>query len=150
MDDTKSATPACFDVRASDSSSSTRAVFAAKHCQGGGVTWAGILGVLTKRRGTSRPIEEPTPGWTGDVRILSWDGGAARIGIDDEADAARFCTDSPKLLASMRRDVERLNADRAELERAIGEAHLLALECLPEGMSPEEILRGLTPPPSPP
>ena len=41
----------------------------------------------------------------------------------------------------MQRDVKRLNADRAELERAMGDADPLALECLRPGTSLERLLR---------
>jgi len=141
--------PSCFDVVAKDNSAATRTVFAAKRCQGGGVTWAGILGILTDRRGESKPAEAPTPGWTGDVRILSWDGRPTRIAIDDEGDAARFCADSERLVSDIRADIKRLNADPAELERAMGAADPLALECLPDGTSLETLLKGMTPPPPP-
>ena len=119
----------CFTVASEDNSPSTRALFDAKHCQGGGVTWAAILDVLLRRRGPSQPVEEATPGWTGDVRILTWNGGHTRIAIDDEGDAALFCADSQRLVDEIQNDVKRLNAHPPELERAMTEADPMALEC---------------------
>lgn len=119
----------CFSVVAEDDSPSTRALFEKKQCQGGGVTWAAILHVLLRRRGPSQAVEEATPGWTGDVRMLSWSGGPTRVAMDDEGDAVLFCTDSQRLLDEIRNDVKRLNARRLELERAMGEADPTALEC---------------------
>ncbi|MBN9159959.1 MAG: hypothetical protein J0I07_03260 [Myxococcales bacterium] len=141
----------CFSVVAKDNSPSTRAVFEAKHCQGGGVTWAGILRVLVHRRGTSKAVEAETPGWTGDVRTLSWEGGSTRVAIDDEADAALFCADSQRLVDEIRSDVKRLNARAGELERAMGEANPFELECLPDDASLSALMNGLnpSPPPSP-
>jgi len=36
----------CFEVAARDNSAGTRAAFEARHCQGGGETWSGILEAL--------------------------------------------------------------------------------------------------------
>src|SRR3954463_14675969 len=69
----------CFSVTAEANSPSTRALFEAKHCQGGGVTWAALLNVLVRRRGATRAVEQPTPDWTGDVQVLSWKGSTARF-----------------------------------------------------------------------
>jgi hypothetical protein len=140
----------CFSVVAKDNSASTRAVFGAKHCQGGGVTWAGILGVLVRRRGTTKALETETPGWTGNVRTLSWDGGPSRVAVDDEADGALFCADSQRLVDEIQSDVKRLNAQGPELERAIGEANPLELECLPDDASIATLMKGLNPVPPPP
>jgi len=93
------------------------------------VTWAAILDVLARRKGSSTPVEEISPGWTGDVRTLAWEGGVTRIAIDDEGDAARFCADSQRLLDDIQREVKRLNADSGALERAMREADPEALEC---------------------
>ena len=119
----------CFNIVAQDNSPSTQALFDARHCQGGGVTWAAIVDVLLRRRGSSQPVEEVTPGWTGDVRVLSWKGGRTRVGIDEEGDAVQLCADSQRLLDEIQSDVKRLNALRPELERAMGEADPAALEC---------------------
>ncbi|HET7541104.1 MAG TPA: hypothetical protein VFK05_14600 [Polyangiaceae bacterium] len=142
-------TQSCFEIVSKDNSPSARAVFAAKRCQGGGVTWAGILRVLIDRRGTSKPVELATPGWTGDVRILSVAGRPTRVAIDDEADAALFCADSARLVNDIRGDIRRLNAEPTELERAMAAADPLALECFPSGTSVESLLKSLTPPPPP-
>ena len=118
---------ACFDATTRDTSAAARAVFAERHCQGGGVTWAGLINVLVQRRGSVAPVLEATPGWTGGVSTLN---GRARFSIDDEADSARFCTDDAELLADVRQDYERLEADQAFLRKAMSEAPPLALECL--------------------
>jgi hypothetical protein len=140
----------CFDVVAQESTASTRAVFEAKRCQGGGVTWAGILGVLIKRRGVSVPIEDVTAGWTGDVRTLRWAGGVTRVAIDEEGDAARFCADSQRLVEETRSDVKRLQGDGAELARVMAEADPLALECFPEGTTLDSLMKNMPRPPEPP
>lgn len=121
--------PHCFDVVAGDNSPSTRRVFRARQCQGGGVTWAAVMDVLLQKRGSGRRVEEPLPGWTGDVRALSWKGKTVRVAIDEEGDSARFCTDSNQLLADIRSDVARVNANPAELEHTMEEANPRALEC---------------------
>jgi hypothetical protein len=142
--------PRCFDVLARDNSPSTRKVFSAKRCQGGGVTWAAIMEALVRRRGPSKPVEAPTPGWTGDVRAVSWKGKNVRVAIDDEGDAARFCTDSDQVLADLRSDVARLNGNGAELETTMGEADPLALECCLDDAAVSTLMKGLVPPqPSP-
>jgi hypothetical protein len=128
--------PRCFDVVANGNSPSTRKVFSAKRCQGGGVTWAAIMEALLQKRGPSKPVEEEMPGWTGDVRVLSWKGKTVRVAIDDEGDSARFCTDSDQVLADVRSDVARLNANAADLERTMGEVNPLALECNLDEASP--------------
>jgi hypothetical protein len=124
----------CFDATPANTSASTKKVFAARHCQGGGVTWAGILEVLARRRGSVTAVETPTPGWTGAVYML----GATRFAIDEEGDAARFCSDEPALLVSMRTEHARMNADEAALTRALNEAPALQVECSePDGSPPK-------------
>lgn len=131
----RAAPVACFDVTAADNSPGTRQVFAARRCQGGRVTWAGILDVLAARQGHVEPVTAPTPGWTGAVYTL---GRRARFSIDDESGAARFCADDPELLAAVRREVARLNASPDALTRAMSEANALALECAQaDGAAPE-------------
>lgn len=117
----------CFDVTTSRNSPSTRSVFAARHCQGGGVTWAPILGALVKRRGAVVPAPTSSSGMTGDVAILD---GKIRFAIDEEGDAARFCSDDRGLLETIRTDYRQVNGDAAALERAMAEASPLAMECL--------------------
>src|SRR6185437_8817932 len=117
---------ACFEVTAADNSPKTRELFAARRCQGGGVTWAGILDVLAARQGHVEPVTAPTPGWAGAVYTLNR---RTRFSIDDESGAARFCADDRQLLATMRREVARLNAAPDALTRAMGQASALALEC---------------------
>ena len=90
------------------------------------MTWAGILDVLAARQGHVEPVTAPTSGWTGGVYTLDR---RVRFSVDDESDDARFCADDPKLMATMRREVARLNADPGALTRAMGEAKALALEC---------------------
>ena len=84
---------ACFEVAAGANSASTRAVFAERKCQGGGVTWAALLQVLADRRGQVEAVETATPGWTGAVYTL----GGARFSLDDEGDTVQFCADDPAL-----------------------------------------------------
>lgn len=119
----------CFDVTSARNSASTRSVFAARHCQGGGVTWAPILAALVARRGVVVPVREPVPGMTGDVAVLD---AKTRFAIDEEGDAARFCSEDRGLLNAINGDYVRLNRDAAELRRAMSEASPLAMECLDE------------------
>ena len=126
----------CFSVTAEGSSPSTLSLFEAKRCQGGGVTWAAILNALVHRRGKTRAVEQPTPGWSGEVQLLSWKRGTARFAIDDEGEAALFCTDAPDLLNDIRNEAARANESAAELARAMAEADPEALECSPDGISP--------------
>lgn len=141
--------PRCFSVRADQNSEATRGVFDEKHCQGGGVTWAGIVRVLVERRGRSEPVLEPTPGWSGDVRTLTWDGGSTRWSLDDEGDEALFCADSARLVKEVEAQLKTLNSERAPLEDAMAAANPLELECLPAGASAAEVLARLEPPPPP-
>jgi hypothetical protein len=53
------------------------------------------------------------------------------------------------ILADVRSDVARLNASAAELERTMGEANPLALECFPDGASVSTSMSGMAPPPLP-
>jgi len=133
-----SGNPQCFTVTAEANSPSTLTLFEAKRCQGGGVTWAAILNVLVRRRGSTRAVMEATPGWSGDVQILSGRAGATRVSIDDEGSAALFCSDSAALLKEVRSETKRLNESSAELARAMAEADPTALECFPEGSSAEK------------
>jgi hypothetical protein len=116
----------CFEVSVADNSPGTRAVFEARHCQGGGETWGAILHVLAARRGRVDPIEFETPGWTGAVYALA---GGSRFSIDGEGDAVRFCADDPGLVGGIRRDVQRVNGAAAELKQAMAGATALELEC---------------------
>jgi hypothetical protein len=81
-------------------------------------------------------MTEATPEWLGEVYVLSWDGGPTRFALDAEGDAALFCSDSERLLTSIRGEVARLNKDRAELERVMAEAESEALECFPNDQPP--------------
>jgi len=131
----------CFDVTAAENSPGTRALFEKRRCQGGGVTWSALLHVVAARQGRVAPIEPPLPGWAGSVYTLNRQ---ARFSVDDEGDAARFCSDQRALLTNMRTAVARLNADTRELGRAMGEANALELECLQADGTPP-----LLPPPNP-
>jgi hypothetical protein len=135
---------ACFDVTAQQNSPGTLAVFEARKCQGGGVTWGAILEVVAARQGRVRPVDELLPGWTGGVYLLD-DG--TRFSLDDEGDAVRFCSDGPALFATMRREIAHLNGDGRALAQAMGAAKALALECLEaDGTTPK--LPPLNPPPA--
>jgi hypothetical protein len=131
----------CFDLTVGKNSATTTAVFEARQCQGGGVTWAGLLRVLVKRHGPSTVPDEPVPGWTGDVRRL----GATTFSIDEEGDAARFCADDGALVAAMRQESAALNASKAALEAAMDEADPLDLECF----TGEDVLEGVRDAPAP-
>jgi hypothetical protein len=120
------ATPACMDVTAGHNTAQTHAVFAARHCQGGGVTWAGLLHTLVRRRGSTAALEKPMPGWTGDVQVLN---GRTMVSIDDEGDAARLCSTDVVLVETIRVDYERLNRDREALLHAMDDSSALKLEC---------------------
>jgi hypothetical protein len=118
---------ACFDATAGKTTPGTRAVFAERHCQGGGVTWAELIRAMLQRRGRVEPVLEPTPGWSGEVSALN---GRTHFSIDEEADSARFCTDDAELLAAVQRDYERVNTDQGLLRKAMSEAPSLGMECL--------------------
>jgi hypothetical protein len=135
----------CFDVAAAQNSAGTQRVFAARRCQGGGVTWGPILDVLAARQGRVEELEGlPPAGWTGGVSRLD---GTILFSIDDEGDSARFCAASPELVATMRREVARLNDDADLLTRAMAAANALAMECLEaDGTLPR--LPALAPPPA--
>jgi hypothetical protein len=115
----------CFEVAARDNSAGTRAAFEARHCQGGGETWSGILEALAQRRGRVEVVPDEVPGFTGAVYML---GSRARFSIDGEGDAVAFCADDPVLLAAMRGEYKRLNNARADLERTMADATALGLE----------------------
>jgi hypothetical protein len=116
----------CFSATSASTSVKARALFAARHCQGGGVTWAPILEALARRHVRVVPVDEPTPGWTGAV----FTNGKTRFSVDDEADAALFCSDDSKLLAAVRRDYAMVNANAEELQRVMAQASALEMECL--------------------
>jgi hypothetical protein len=117
----------CFDVLAGGNSPQTRALFASRHCQGGGVTWAALLEVLARREGVVQPVLDATPGWTGSVNTLN---GVMRFSIDEEGDSARFCANDSGLAKRLHAQYDRLNSNEAELSRAMSEASPLNLECL--------------------
>jgi hypothetical protein len=121
----KPAPRACMDVTTVTTSATTRAVFEQRQCQGGGVTWAGILRVLARREGSLEP----------------------EFTLDDEADAARFCGPS-SLVEKLRGEIVRLNADPKALEAAMAETTALELECFDdEGEVPSA--PGVVPSPEP-
>jgi len=135
----------CFGVAAGENSAGTRAVFEARHCQGGGETWGGILETLAQRRGRVDVVPDQVEGFTGAVYMLD---SRTRFSIDGEGDAVAFCTDAPALLAAMRVEYKRLNAARGDLERAMAEAKSLGieLECDETDRKPPK-LSELQPPP---
>jgi hypothetical protein len=116
----------CFDATGAATSQGSRAVFAERHCQGGGVTWAGVLGTLLRRHGHVEPVPQPPPGWTGNVGTLNR---RALVSVDDEGGSARLCADDSELLGTLRSDYERVNADVRLLREAMNEASSLNLEC---------------------
>lgn len=118
---------ACFSATSADTSAQARALFDARHCQGGGVTWAPILEALVRRHGNVVPVDEPTAGWTGSLFTLD---GKTRFSIDDEADAAQLCSDDAQLVAAIRREHAALNRDVAELRRVMAQASAAEMECL--------------------
>lgn len=79
----------CFDVRVGDNSPGTIAIFFARRCQAGGVTWAPLLDVLVRRRGSVAVVNDTAPGWTGGVYTLN---GSTRFSIDDpQRDVPGLC-----------------------------------------------------------
>jgi hypothetical protein len=124
----------CFDVVASDNSPGTKAVFAARNCQEGGVTWGAILHVLAARHGSLFEVEAEVPGWGGGVYMLN----GATLSIDDEGEVAQFCADDPRLVAQIRGDYQRVNGSAEELKRAMAGSTALELECNePDGTPPK-------------
>ena len=95
----------CFTVAVDDNSEQTNALFEARDCQGGGVTWAGLLTQFARQRGSTR------------------------FTIDEEGDAAQFCTDAKDLHDAARAEVARLNADLKALRAALDSADALEVEC---------------------
>ena len=120
------AAPACFDITATANSASTRALFASRRCQGGGVTWGAIVLVLARRLGPFTEVQSPGPGWIGSVYATR---GGARFSVDEEGDAARVCADDAGLLARLRGSYEGVNRDPVSLRGAMREAPADALEC---------------------
>jgi hypothetical protein len=125
----------CFSVEAASNSPSARTIFEAMQCQGGGATWAALLNVLVRRRGSSRASTKATPGWSGNVSILTTGNGSAQFAIDEEGDAAQFCADSEQLVSDIQNEVKRLSSEPAELLRAMDESNFQALECFPPNAS---------------
>jgi hypothetical protein len=115
----------CFSVDVRANSPGTRAVFESRGCQAGGVTWAALLRVLTRRAGKVVPVDDPPEDWTGDVSAV----GKALFSIDEEGDAAQFCSDDASLLKTTQEGYKKLNHDEAELRRAMGESTAMELEC---------------------
>ena len=119
----------CLDLTVGGNSEATTAVFQARGCQGGGVTWAALLNALARRHGKASIVEEPSTEWTGDVQLLDGADGSTLFSIDEEGDAARFCTRSRALLESITREAALLNHDAKELKKAMAEASAEGLEC---------------------
>lgn len=99
--------PSCVDFVVGDNTPETQAVFDARQCQGGGVTWAALLHVLVARHGQIDP---------------------RTYHINPEGDAAQLCA-SPALVQAIRADYEQLNHDPAELRRAMAASNARDLEC---------------------
>ena len=89
----------CFEATYAMNSRGTNAVFARRHLQGGGPTWAAILETVVR-------------GYTPAVA-------ADRYRFDDEGDAVLFCAGDAALRDVVRADYKRLNGDAKALERAI-------------------------------
>lgn len=89
----------CFDVTYAMNSRGTNAVFARRHLQGGGPTWAAILETVV--RGYKPPVA------------------ADRYRFDDEGDAVQVCAADAALRDAVRADYRRLNGNARALEAAI-------------------------------
>jgi hypothetical protein len=108
---------ACFEIVVTHNSRATQALFDARRCQGGGVTWGAIVRALARLRGVTE---------------------GAHLSIDDEGDAVQVCARDRKLSKALKRTYERLNHDGAELRRAMNEAPAWDLECLAaDGSAPK-------------
>lgn len=104
-------------------------VFHEAHCQGGGVTWAGLMGVVLTAHGRREPMTEPSK-WSGDVsRLTLLEGGTAIVSIDEEGSSARLCTDHEPLAKAAFARLDELNRDEAELRAALAKADPLSVEC---------------------
>ena len=121
------ATPAkprdpCFSMTAGMNSGGTNALFARRELQGGGYTWAAIVGALVE--GYTKLIRV-ADGYSGAMphfgqpMIVRYRGAQTWYILDEEGDAAVFCAGEPALLDAVRADYKRLNGDANALERAI-------------------------------
>ena len=115
----RSVAPVCFDVLARDNSAPTAAVFSARRCQGGGVTWGALLAAA------------------------HGDG----LTFDDEGDAVRVCGD-PKRVDDVRQTYRRLNRDDVALRSAMGTTSALLMECLEADGRPPQLPKDMYPVPT--
>jgi hypothetical protein len=121
---TTSSSP-CFTVVAPRATARTRAVFAEHDLHGGGPTWGAILQATALRHGRDvRELEDPPPDYPGFGApfAITTGAGVSWYTVDDESDAAVFCTPDTTLRAAVRHDVERADVDEAAREAAIAEA----------------------------
>lgn len=118
------ATP-CFSVVASKNSPLATEAFRAHELAGNGSTWAAILQAIVLRHGREvTALEAPPPDYPGFGAPFSIEhrGRSTWYTLDDEADAAVFCTPDPGLRDAVRADVETVNAEADALTRAIAES----------------------------
>jgi hypothetical protein len=112
----------CFSVGYGQNSAGTTALFARRDLQGGGPTWAGVLGVVARRHATfvrevSKP-ERDMPGF-GLPSVMRYGAHETWLIVDDEGEGAIVCAGDPAFLQELRADYERINANARELERTL-------------------------------
>jgi hypothetical protein len=109
----------------------TNAVFRAHAVQSGGPTWGAILQALVRRHGNDiAALDAPPPGYPGfgaPYRVTTARG-PIWFTLDDEGDAAVFCTGDAKLLGEVHDEYEHANHDRVQLEKALRKAAAFGLE----------------------
>jgi hypothetical protein len=114
--------PKCFSVGYGQNSVETTALFARRDLQGGGPTWAGVLGVVIRKHATFvREVtrhERDMPGF-GVPSVMRYAGRETWLILDDEGEGAIVCAGDPGLLHDVRADYDRLNTNVKELERAL-------------------------------
>jgi hypothetical protein len=120
---TASATPnQCFSLTVGANSRGTKAVFKRRHLQSGGPTWSAILETAVKSYTTFIREGDGTaadmPGF-GVPMVVTYRNAQTWYVIDDEGDAAIFCSGDKALLNAARADYERLNKDAKALERML-------------------------------
>ena len=99
----------CFDVVVDANSAGTNALFRARRCQGGGVTWGAILA-------------QAHPG----------------LSYDDEGDAVRVCG-AQAAVDAVRQTYARLNSAPAALQQAMNATSAFFMECTEADGSPPRL-----------
>lgn len=122
--------PECFTVLYEMNNSETQALFDEMGLQGGGATWAPILMAFAHRHGTEIADTINPPGYPGfgSAFQISTPWGSTWFSLDDESEAAVFCTPNDKLLKAISNDYESANSDRQALEQALKDAMPYHLE----------------------